>query len=149
MLFVAPYNAQVTRLQQALGEQARVSSVGRFQGQEAPIVFLSLCSSEEAASPRGLSFLFDRNQLNVAVSRAETMCVVAGHMITLVGTRYKVTFYKEGNFGELLDLQEDLQEVHNLWDDPDSDNVKKNMLQALLQAVLTEEPMTQQIVAHA
>ncbi|MGQ7847298.1 TM0106 family RecB-like putative nuclease [Granulosicoccus sp. 3-233] len=79
MLFVAPYNAQVTRLQQALGDRARVGSVDRFQGQEAPVVFLSLCSSDAAASPRGPSFLFDRNRLNVAVSRAETLCVVVGH----------------------------------------------------------------------
>lgn len=79
MLFVAPYNAQVTRLQQALGDHARVGSVDRFQGQEAPVVFLSLCSSDAAASPRGPAFLFDRNRLNVAVSRAETLCVVVGH----------------------------------------------------------------------
>jgi uncharacterized protein len=26
-----------------------------------------------------MSFLFDRNRLNVAVSRAETLCVVVGH----------------------------------------------------------------------
>ena len=79
MLFVAPYNAQVTRLKNALGEHARVGSVDRFQGQEAPIVFLSMCSSDATASPRGLGFLFDRNRLNVAVSRAETLCVIVGH----------------------------------------------------------------------
>lgn len=79
MLFVAPYNAQVTRLKQALGEDARIGSVDRFQGQEAPVVFLSLCSSDASASPRGLGFLFDQHRLNVAVSRAETLCVVVGH----------------------------------------------------------------------
>ncbi|RMH17511.1 MAG: TM0106 family RecB-like putative nuclease, partial [Gammaproteobacteria bacterium] len=46
MLFVAPYNHQVSKLKQALGEQARVGSVDKFQGQEAPIVFLSLCASD-------------------------------------------------------------------------------------------------------
>jgi len=89
MMFVAPYNAQVTRLQEALGSAARVGSVDRFQGQEAPVVFLSLCSSDAAASPRGLGFLFDRNRLNVAVSRAETLCVLVGHprlAVTPVGT---------------------------------------------------------------
>jgi len=79
MMFVAPYNAQVARLQAALGEQARVGSVDRFQGQEAPVVFMSLCSSDATASPRGLGFLFDRNRLNVAVSRAQTLCVIVGH----------------------------------------------------------------------
>ncbi len=79
MLFVAPYNAQVAQLKQALGKSARVGSVDRFQGQEAPIVFLSLCSSDATTSPRGIGFLFDRNRLNVAVSRAETLCVLVGH----------------------------------------------------------------------
>lgn len=79
MLFVAPYNAQVTRLQQALGEDVRIGSVDRFQGQEAPVVFLSLCSSDATTSPRGLGFLFDQHRLNVAVSRAETLCVIVGH----------------------------------------------------------------------
>lgn len=40
ILFVAPYNHQVNKLRQALGKQARVGSVDKFQGQEAPIVFL-------------------------------------------------------------------------------------------------------------
>lgn len=89
MLFVAPYNAQVARLSQALGAKARVGSVDRFQGQEAPIVFLSLCASEASAAPRGAGFLFDRNRLNVAVSRAQTLCVLVGHprlKVSPVGT---------------------------------------------------------------
>lgn len=76
MLFVAPYNYQVNKLKHALGEQARVGSVDKFQGQEAPIVFLSMCASNAHESPRGLDFLFDRNRLNVAVSRAQCLAVV-------------------------------------------------------------------------
>ena len=79
MLFVAPYNAQVAKLKQALDKRARVGSVDKFQGQEAPIVFLSLCASDATTSPRGLGFLFNRNRLNVAVSRAETLFVLVGH----------------------------------------------------------------------
>lgn len=70
MLFVAPYNHQVNRLKEALGKQAKVGSVDKFQGQEAPIVFLSMCASDAAASPRGLKFLFDKHRINVAISRA-------------------------------------------------------------------------------
>ncbi len=44
-LFIAPYNAQVRALQSALPNGARVGSVDRFQGQEAPVCILSLCSS--------------------------------------------------------------------------------------------------------
>ncbi len=79
MLFVAPYNHQVTKLKQALGEQARVGSVDKFQGQEAPIVFFSLCASDAAESPRGVDFLFDKHRINVAISRAQALVVVVGN----------------------------------------------------------------------
>ncbi|MGM9370893.1 TM0106 family RecB-like putative nuclease [Legionella pneumophila] len=76
ILFVAPYNYQVNKLKAALGDQARVGSVDKFQGQEAPVVFLSMCASSANESPRGLNFLFDKNRINVAVSRAQCMALV-------------------------------------------------------------------------
>ena len=42
ILFVAPYNMQVRRLKQVLPDGARVGSVDKFQGREAPIVFVSV-----------------------------------------------------------------------------------------------------------
>ena len=63
MLFVAPYNHQVNKLRQALGKQAKVGSVDKFQGQEAPVVFLSMCASNANESPRGIDFLFNKNRL--------------------------------------------------------------------------------------
>lgn len=79
LLFVAPYNLQVGKLQRALGDDARVGTVDRFQGQEAPVVIVSLCASDANESARGLSFLFDRRRLNVAISRAQTLVVIVGH----------------------------------------------------------------------
>ncbi|MFQ5410353.1 MAG: AAA domain-containing protein, partial [Anaerolineales bacterium] len=79
MLFVAPYNHQVNKLKQALGEQAKVGSVDKFQGQEAPVVFLSMCASDASESPRGLEFLFDKHRINVAISRAQTLAIVVGN----------------------------------------------------------------------
>lgn len=76
MLFVAPYNHQVNKLKAALGEQAKVGSVDKFQGQEAPVVFLSMCASSASESPRGINFLFDKNRINVAISRAQCMAIV-------------------------------------------------------------------------
>ncbi|KTD02284.1 TM0106 family RecB-like putative nuclease [Fluoribacter gormanii] len=76
ILFVAPYNHQVNKLKIALGEQAKVGSVDKFQGQEAPIVFLSMCASNADESPRGLSFLFDKNRINVAISRAQCLAII-------------------------------------------------------------------------
>jgi predicted RecB family nuclease len=78
ILVVAPYNLQVRKLQEALGDDARVGSVDKFQGQEAPIVILSMCASD-ASSGRGIDFLFNKNRLNVAISRAQALAVVVGH----------------------------------------------------------------------
>ena len=76
MLFVAPYNHQANKLKSSLGEHAKVGSVDKFQGQEAPIVFLSMCASNANESPRGLSFLFNKNRINVAISRAQSLAIV-------------------------------------------------------------------------
>ena len=75
-LFIAPYNAQVRALQRALPNGARVGSVDRFQGQEAPVCILSLCSSYGEYGSRGLGFILDRNRINVAISRAQCLAVV-------------------------------------------------------------------------
>jgi predicted RecB family nuclease len=79
ILFVAPYNYQVNTLQNALGKQAKVGSVDRFQGQEAPVVILSLAASDATESPRGLRFLLDKNRLNVAISRAQSLAIVVAN----------------------------------------------------------------------
>ena len=79
ILVVAPYNLQVRKLQQALPEAVRVGTVDRFQGQEAPIVIVSLAASDGHRSPRGLDFLLDPNRLNVAISRAQSLAIVVGH----------------------------------------------------------------------
>jgi predicted RecB family nuclease len=76
ILIVAPYNAQVRCLTQALPEGARVGTVDKFQGQEAPVVFFSMATSTGEDISRGMSFLFSRNRLNVAISRAQALAVV-------------------------------------------------------------------------
>jgi predicted RecB family nuclease len=78
VLLVAPYNMQVRKLQRKLGDQARVGSVDRFQGQEAPVVIVSMASSSIDDAPRGAQFLLNPNRLNVAVSRAQALAIVVG-----------------------------------------------------------------------
>ena len=78
MLFIAPFNYQVNILKTALNPDAKVGSVDKFQGQEAPIVFLSMCASDANESPRGIEFLFSKNRLNVAISRAQSLVIVVG-----------------------------------------------------------------------
>ena len=73
---MAPYNAQVNRISQALIEGNRTGTVDKFQGQQAPISILSMTSSDDENAPRGIDFLFDPKRLNVAVSRAQCLSVV-------------------------------------------------------------------------
>ena len=75
VLVVAPYNAQVGAIQRELPE-ARVGTVDKFQGQEAPVSIYSMTSSSPEDAPRGMDFLYSRNRLNVATSRARCIAVV-------------------------------------------------------------------------
>ena len=75
ILVVAPYNAHVAALRAALPEGARVGTVDKFQGQEAPIVIYSMATSAVDEAPRGMAFLYSLHRLNVATSRAR--CVAA------------------------------------------------------------------------
>jgi uncharacterized protein len=76
VLVIAPYNAQVSHLRQALPHGARVGTVDKFQGQEAPVSIYTLATSTPEDMPRGLDFLFNINRLNVALSRARGLSIV-------------------------------------------------------------------------
>jgi uncharacterized protein len=78
ILIVAPFNLQVRCLRGRLDSRVRIGSVDKFQGQEAPVVIVSLCASTLDEAPRGAAFLLSPNRLNVAVSRAEALAIVVG-----------------------------------------------------------------------
>jgi uncharacterized protein len=78
ILIVAPYNAQVSRLQERL-PACRVGTVDKFQGQEAPVVIYSMTSSSPEDAPRGMEFLYSLNRLNVATSRAKCACILVAN----------------------------------------------------------------------
>ncbi len=77
ILIIAPYNSQVFELQARL-PRARVGTVDKFQGQEAPVVIYSMTTSSHADAPRGMEFLYSQNRLNVATSRAKCICIMVG-----------------------------------------------------------------------
>jgi uncharacterized protein len=79
VVIVAPYNAQVSDLLIALPKGARVGTVDKFQGQEAPVVIYSLTTSTPEDAPRGMEFLYSLNRFNVATSRAMTAVIVVGN----------------------------------------------------------------------
>ena len=80
VLVVAPFNAQVALIRQALTTaglvDVRVGTVDRFQGQEAPVAIVSMTASSHGDVPRGMGFLLSRNRANVAVSRAQWRAVL-------------------------------------------------------------------------
>jgi uncharacterized protein len=76
ILVVTPFNAQLKCLERHLPPDARVGTVDKFQGQTAQVVFFSMASSSGGDIPRGLEFLFSRNRLNVAMSRARCVAVL-------------------------------------------------------------------------
>jgi len=77
IVIITPYNAQVFEIQQRL-HGARVGTVDKFQGQEAPIAIYSMATSSYADAPRGMEFLYSLNRFNVATSRAKCLTVLIG-----------------------------------------------------------------------
>jgi uncharacterized protein len=67
---------QVNLLKQVLGEDARVGTVDKFQGQEAEVVIISMATSSGDEMPRNIDFLFSKNRLNVAISRAKCLAIL-------------------------------------------------------------------------
>ncbi len=76
IMIVVPYNAQLALIERELPPGARVGTVDKFQGQEAPVVLYSMASSSTEDAPRGMEFLYSLNRLNVAVSRAQCVSII-------------------------------------------------------------------------
>jgi uncharacterized protein len=75
ILIITPYNAQVFEIQRRL-PGARIGTVDKFQGQEAPIAIYSTATSSHAEAPRGIEFLYSLNRFNVATSRAKCISIL-------------------------------------------------------------------------
>ena len=81
VMVVAPYNDHVNLLRATLRTiphlaAVRVGTVDKFQGQEAPAVIFTMATSSGADMPRNAEFLFSRNRLNVAISRARAIATI-------------------------------------------------------------------------
>ena len=75
IVIVAPFNAQVSALREKLPD-IEIGTVDKFQGQEAPVVIYSMTTSTPEDAPRGMSFLYSPNRLNVATSRARCIFIL-------------------------------------------------------------------------
>lgn len=79
ILVIAPYNMQVNLLKEKLKGNLKIGTIDKFQGQEAPVVIISMAVSSIEESRRGLDFVFDINRLNVAISRAQALAIVVAN----------------------------------------------------------------------
>ena len=109
ILIVSPYNMQVNKLKLALPDDARVGTVDKFQGQEAEVVIVSMATSSGDDLPRNIEFLYSKNRLNVAISRAKCLAIMVANpalmeiacktpeQMTLVNTLCWVAAYSDEN----------------------------------------------------
>lgn len=74
---------------------------------------------------------------------------VMPHVTSYIDERYKISVYRDGDFGEFFDLKEDPNELMNLWSEPSAQVVKTEVLQRMVQAFLQSEPMKMPRVAQA
>jgi uncharacterized protein len=60
-----------------------------------------MCTSDAAESPRGIEFLFSKNRLNVAISRAQALAIVvanpklANTAVTSLEQMQQINFFAE------------------------------------------------------
>ena len=78
VLVISPYNHQTRLLQDTLSDNIQIGTVDKFQGRQAPVVIISMASSDIDSSPRGAEFLFNKNRLNVAITRAKSLAIIVG-----------------------------------------------------------------------
>ncbi len=80
IMVVAPFNVQANAIKQKLlskySNNTRIGTIDLFQGQEAKVVFISMTSSDAENLPRHKDFFFNRNRLNVAISRAQSVAII-------------------------------------------------------------------------
>jgi uncharacterized protein len=70
---------QVADLEARLPKGAKIGTVDKFHGQEAAVVIISMTTSSAEEMPRDHEFLFSRNRLNVAISRAQSLAIVVAN----------------------------------------------------------------------
>ncbi len=71
------------------------------------------------------------------------------HLRTYVDERYKITLWRDQPYGELFDLQSDPEERNNLWNDPEAQSLKGDLLLRYAYAEMQREPMRYPRIAGA
>ena len=71
------------------------------------------------------------------------------HLRTLITDRFKITVYRQAEYGELFDLQADPEERRNCWSDPAYREIKADLLLHFIQAEIQREPTRMPRIAEA
>ena len=71
------------------------------------------------------------------------------HLKTYINDNYKISIYREANYGELFDLENDPNEYNNLWDNTNAQTLKKDLLFKFAQATLKDETSKMKRVSSA
>lgn len=78
--FISPYAGQVQLAKSMLSKEIKVSTIDSFQGQEMPIIIVSLVRSNQDGN---IGFLKDYRRMNVALTRAKEKLIVVGDSATI------------------------------------------------------------------
>jgi len=78
--FISPYAGQVQLAKSMLSKEIKVSTIDSFQGQEMPIIIVSLVRSNQEGN---IGFLKDYRRMNVALTRAKEKLIVVGDSATI------------------------------------------------------------------
>jgi arylsulfatase len=101
-------------------------------------------SEPEAMQGKSLKTLLGgENQKRLSVVMTENDDDFAGvRMRTITTKRWRLTYYLNEPFGELIDRENDPNETHNLWNNPEYDSVKQDLFNQLMNEVLASIDMS-------
>lgn len=101
---ISPYSAQVAMIEENIDKSIRVSTIDSFQGQEKPIIILSLVRSNSNGQ---IGFLKDYRRMNVAMTRAKEKLIIIGDSST-IGT--------DPFYANLLQFAETNNAYRSIWE---------------------------------
>jgi arylsulfatase A-like enzyme len=73
----------------------------------------------------------------------------SGHIRTYIDERYKLTVYRDQPWGELFDLEADPAEHRNLFDNPDYEDLRAEVMRRFVNAELRREASKYERIAVA
>lgn len=101
---IAPYSAQVALLENNIDKQIRISTIDSFQGQEKPVIILSLVRSNSEGQ---IGFLKDYRRMNVAMTRAKEKLIMIGDSSTIGADPF---------YANLLNFAEKVNAYRSIWE---------------------------------